>query len=105
MRRCTGRCCESFTLLGHSEELGDQYLVSVDQLAEEWRELFFLREVKDDGGGEYGLFGCKKWDCETKNCLIYADRPKLCQLFPENHACRHCGAANHEEAVAEVTHE
>lgn len=109
--RCTGHCCEHFTMPQSPERLWEMY--------EEWHKqqrgdrllpydndihmiapmVIHLGEVTHDpidgqpylGGKVKHNYTCKHFDKTTRNCGIYEHRPKMCRDYPDGYTCRYEG--------------
>lgn len=93
--RCTGECCNGFTLLKDNEpETSDGLPENMDPRA---AELFVFLDKSDEGLSRYT---CKAWDPETKLCTVYDTRPGMCERFPHDMTCWICGATSPEEATS-----
>jgi Fe-S-cluster containining protein len=107
--RCTGRCCESFTLTGIGYTPGeiDAFLrmratdgVQIADMVIPLRRIVAGAEVPNGsqasceptGGG--WVFTCKHFDLVNRDCGIYETRPGMCRDFPYGSRCEHgerCG--------------
>jgi Fe-S-cluster containining protein len=108
--RCTGHCCESFTMPQSPERIWQMY--------NDWQKyadgatfrfggndihivapmLIFIRETKTDPldgreffqGPQY-VYTCKHFDRLARNCTIYENRPQMCRDYPYKSSCRYLG--------------
>ena len=113
MNRCTGHCCENFTLpytpmeLKHRAKrlkVGDKYFhEDHTQVAEMVIFLGTYASGTDRRGRKkikgtklyYGKsihhYTCKHYNRETRNCMNYENRPAMCRNYPDGHKCNYRG--------------
>jgi len=96
--RCTGHCCEKFTLPYTPSELRKIYegrgkgeiggaTVDID-----WKEaqqiILMVKSIMNDYTPKNPrLYTCRNFDVTTRNCKIYDHRPRMCRNFPYGKKC------------------
>ncbi len=87
--RCTGHCCEYFTLSSPIEHIRSwvDHPDSTPNLRKEyWNVADMVIQLPDEDDGT-PRFTCRHFDTETRNCTNYENRPKLCREHGVNTAC------------------
>lgn len=103
--RCTGHCCQNFSLSWSPEELRDAYRRWQDDLNDLapipidihliYPMVFYLG---DDAPGVEHInepvfsgyrYRCKHWDPATRDCTIYEIRPQMCRDYPGEAGCNY----------------
>ena len=95
VNRCTGHCCECFTIKGHIDGYeGDYWQHSY---VKDWQD--YGTEYLDDSEtalimdmlipivdptNEIDSFTCKNFNTDTRNCDIYTQRPTMCRKYPDS---------------------
>lgn len=104
--RCTGRCCESFSLTcGTTLDEIDLFLRTMAQdghfiadMIIPIRELvagarFPNGEIVTHQRAPHGpigwVFTCKHFDREKRVCTVYSERPLMCRDYPYGSPCEH----------------
>lgn len=124
-RRCTGHCCERFTLPFSPEEMRERYdealayahgeppsrpmLIDIEVL---YPMLIHLGEhgwspqtgepFDPEGITTFHHYTCRNFDTETRNCRIYERRPEMCSLYPYGQACRYEGCTRVETELVQL---
>lgn len=98
--RCTGHCCEKFTLPYSPAELrlihngkGVAELIS-GKVNFDWKDLqqivLMVKSISKEWTPSMpNLYSCRNFDAATRNCLIYDRRPRMCRNFPYGRKCPH----------------
>lgn len=92
---CTGECCRIFPISGMTrQQIKEKTAVDCISTPEGLAILAFMIPTGLLGVSNDPLFTCAHWHPETKHCLVYESRPKLCREYPyEGGYCKHCQRA------------
>lgn len=96
--RCSGACCERFTLRDSGGRLAT--LVTVQQSDDTNLRPFrsLARLVRPGNGMEpFDVLTCSALNAE-KRCTMYELRPQTCRRYPDEFPCPYCGATSDSEA-------
>lgn len=94
--RCTGHCCEMFTLPFGPDELTarcaseDRKLVDGEIIRDMVVYLGPTDKHPGDGtplGRTVYLYTCRHFDRERHDCRIYETRPRMCREYPYGKRC------------------
>lgn len=104
-QRCTGHCCERFTIPGESyESLRDIYTQwqtagcpptanSIDILFTMLKKVG-ISDVRNNGlrlEAPVQWYTCKHYDRARHLCTIYDVRPLMCRAYPNGEPCTYAG--------------
>jgi Putative zinc- or iron-chelating domain len=84
---CSGECCRRFSVAGMTlaqlqEATGFQDVAKIASM---------VIPLKNIEGETSPMFTCRHWNVETKRCMDYENRPRMCRTFPNGKACPACG--------------
>ncbi len=91
MTRCTGHCCESFSI--PLDVLTDPETCYDDDEGNTIRDMLILLDPIEDpmpGCNDWNAT-CRNFDLVTRSCRIYEDRPDMCSAYPYGRACSYAG--------------
>jgi Fe-S-cluster containining protein len=109
MSQCTGKCCAAFHLPSYDRLMEDPLRI------EDGMEIVTMilplsieeaKAVQEEEGLDFGLkdplFTCRWWNKETRLCMNYDHRPRMCQNYPYENECSHgCGFCGGKELRTE----
>ena len=126
MSRCTGHCCQTFTLPLGPDELMDIYRRWADPMRKDGQGFpdrtlsdihliapmvtylgFFLeppvKVVNTVVPHAAHYYSCKHFNREKKICTIYEDRPGMCRDYPYGRKCNYAECTWSEEKAEKKT--
>lgn len=101
--RCTGHCCEKFSLPNSPSELRRAFNRREGEGNAYWKNLQcvvlmvkYLGKLKIDPNGnelqyETHYYTCRNFNKETRNCMNYENRPHMCRNYPYGRKCEYKG--------------
>lgn len=96
MDRCTGHCCEHFSLPWDYKELKRRAKSMPDdkqlnQVAEMVIPLGFIENPDQilHPDHKHHAYTCKNYDKEVRSCTAYETRPKMCSDYPYGNSCNY----------------
>lgn len=114
-RRCTGHCCERFTLPFTSiEEMREQHAQRIESGGVGFQDGDFILDMliklpeqdtdvdgaplKPDDATRHRFYTCRHHDKATGNCTVYEQRPRMCSGYPYKKECRYQGCQRTSDA-------
>jgi len=78
--RCTGHCCRVFTLPYFPDEMRRRYKFIRDG-EQIYRMIIYIGFERTEIG-IHARYTCRYYNDDDKICMIYKDRPEMCQNYP-----------------------
>ena len=96
--RCTGGCCENFTVkdwtgesVAYWKEHGHEYNPPIEPRTQAIIDMLIRLPERENPDTGLGVFTCKNFNPETRDCGIYDSRPKMCRAYPGSGGCQREG--------------
>lgn len=105
MSECIGNCCVAFYLPVTKEQLdervagGSAEMVKIANMVvpitngtvRRRRGKYYAGESGPVSGKDEGhYYKCKNWNSDTRLCMDYENRPKMCRDYPYDRECNSC---------------
>lgn len=85
---CNGRCCEYFQINLSPEQLKQRASIAAGGDYEKVASMVIPLFAAHTGSTTW-FYGCKHYNKETRKCMDYENRPKMCRNYPDGMQCGH----------------
>lgn len=86
---CSGRCCEYFQFGLSPEQIKQRAEIAAGGDYEKVASMVIPLFAVHSSGDTTWFYTCKHFDKQTRKCMDYDNRPKMCRNYPEGVKCGH----------------